>query len=472
MSPPLAFLSSQLQNLSSWPNRFQSHARASLRLIGRRQGEASGCHTEEKDKEKEEKVSLPYDYAMLLAIAQENLHFERQLSAPSVDVCKASINSASASTSFSRAVTEDTPKMARRRSGNCFSSFSSSLSPRPWPSEVLELLCDPQRRSNTCPPDFDEASIAAFPVQLRLQCGSKQIPHPRKAEYGGEDSFFICPQSQVVGVADGVGEWEWRFGLNPRAFADELMRGACRAASEAASVAASEDSGSRALSILEAGYEATRSFGSATALVAAMVDQTLNVACLGDAGLCVLRWEPGFKEAGLLDANSVRIVHRTAAQQHSFNCPYQLCRLPGPEDFERLRQEGLGKLVRTLKGSARSLAKQDQPSSAFLYSFDLQLGDLVLLGTDGVFDNLYDEELCSLASFVMNGRHDPQLIAAAVARAAFHRSQDSSARTPFGQSAKEAGIYHVGGKSDDITVIAAWVTCTDLSNTDRLNTGG
>ena len=26
-----------------------------------------------------------------------------------------------------------------------------------------------------------------------------------------------------IGVADGVGEWQWRFGLDPRAFADELM---------------------------------------------------------------------------------------------------------------------------------------------------------------------------------------------------------------------------------------------------------
>ena len=28
----------------------------------------------------------------------------------------------------------------------------------------------------------------------------------------------------MAGVADGVGEWQWRFGLDPRAFADELMQ--------------------------------------------------------------------------------------------------------------------------------------------------------------------------------------------------------------------------------------------------------
>ena len=42
----------------------------------------------------------------------------------------------------------------------------------------------------------------------------------------GYDSSCAQPISTLaLGVADGVGEWQWRFGLDPRAFADELMFG-------------------------------------------------------------------------------------------------------------------------------------------------------------------------------------------------------------------------------------------------------
>lgn len=50
-------------------------------------------------------------------------------------------------------------------------------------------------------------------------------------------------------------------------------------------------------------------------------------------------------------------------------------------------------------------------------------------------------------------------IAEAVAKAAFIRSQDKAVQTPFSENATLA--FHesiTGGKSDDITVIAAWVT--------------
>ncbi|CAE8671084.1 unnamed protein product, partial [Polarella glacialis] len=152
-------------------------------------------------------------------------------------------------------------------------------------------------------------------------------------------------------------------------------------------------------------------------------------------------------------------------QQHSFNCPYQLSRLPAQEDFERLRSQGLNALVRAVQATGSS--KQDLPLHADTYHFEIQEGDLLLLGTDGVFDNLHDHEVCQLAGVAMTpeaggsrqGRlaPDPSKLAAAIAKAAAYRSQDQGARTPFGENAKEAGLYHVGGKMDDISVVAAWV---------------
>ncbi|CAJ1337655.1 unnamed protein product, partial [Effrenium voratum] len=97
----------------------------------------------------------------------------------------------------------------------------------------------------------------------------------------------------------------------------------------------------------------------------------------------------------------------------------------------------------------------------------VQEGDVVLLGTDGFFDNLHDAEVCELAhlsleaTFRSNEKSawqiDPTRLAQAYAEAARVRSEDTAARTPFGDLARQAGLQHMGGKMDDISVVVAVV---------------
>jgi len=340
-----------------------------------------------------------------------------------------------------------------------------------WPAAVLELL-----RSVPRDAAGREAIGSVHPATqgLRLCCGSSQIPHPRKADSGGEDSLFVCPLGSAAGVADGVGEWEWRFRLNPRAFADELMLGASAAAQGThhdTSLSAKE----RVATVLAEGYASTTAFGSSTAIIMAFdaLGAELGVANIGDSGLRHIRWTPSTPT----DVGGTRIANRTVEQQHEFNCPYQLSRLPQPKDFPRLLAEGKAKLVRAMEKAPAT--RQDMPGDADLYSLSVQEGDLLLLGSDGVFDNLHDHEVCYLADLAVSPLEarraqgatasagepprersrftDPTDIAKAIAQAARCRSLDGSARTPFGQNAREAGLYHVGGKVDDVSVIAAWI---------------
>jgi len=329
----------------------------------------------------------------------------------------------------------------------------------PWPSAIMELLGSAPREAL----GREAYRVPPATEGLRLACGTSQIPHPRKAASGGEDSLFVCAHGSAAGVADGVGEWEWRFGLNPRAFADELMIGASVAAQctlHDASLSAKD----RVDALLSQGYATTRSFGSSTAIVAAMdaAGSKLGVANIGDSGLRHVRWQP----SSYTDVGGTRIVNRTVDQQHEFNCPFQLSRLPRREDFRRLRDEGKGKLVRAVEKNPN--ARQDMPCDADFYTMDVQEGDLILLGSDGVFDNLHDHEVCHLldmATSPLDAQRtsggvaftDPTNLAQAVAQAARCRSLDTSAKTPFSQNAAEAGLYHVGGKVDDVTVVAAWV---------------
>eukprot|EP00930_Biecheleria_cincta_P041705 TRINITY_DN2862_c0_g2_i1.p1 TRINITY_DN2862_c0_g2~~TRINITY_DN2862_c0_g2_i1.p1 ORF type:complete len:582 (+),score=75.98 TRINITY_DN2862_c0_g2_i1:128-1873(+) len=327
----------------------------------------------------------------------------------------------------------------------------------PWPQDVLQLLERPVRsRSKQRPGAELNTTEGREPnsgdVQkvdsLRFSSGGFGLPHPEKASSTGADSYFLGSDCFSLGIADGVGEWEWRFGINARAFADELMAG-CQAALK-------NTSGQSPLDALEQGFRGTKSFGSSTALVASLNGRSghLGVANIGDSALLLLRHQEVHSTVGL------RCAGRTREQQHAFNCPFQLSLLPTPADFPELVRQGKEKLVRAIQ--RRPNAKVDQPQDADLYSFEVQEGDLVVLGTDGVFDNIYLHEICQLAGSTRGplepgGPSDPAKLAQAICKAAFHRSTDRSARSPFGDHAKQAGLYHMGGKMDDITCVCAWV---------------
>jgi protein phosphatase PTC7 len=92
--------------------------------------------------------------------------------------------------------------------------------------------------------------------------------------------------------------------------------------------------------------------GASTALVVSLRGATLEWACVGDSAFAVLR--------------GGRVVHRSAPQQHSFNCPYQL-----------------------------SAAGGDRLADADVGEVPVADGDVVVVGTDGLFDNVFDVEAWS-----------------------------------------------------------------------------
>ena len=109
---------------------------------------------------------------------------------------------------------------------------------------------------------------------------------------------------------------------------------------------------------IAAAHARVRLPGSCTALVA-VFDQataTLHGANLGDSGLAVFR-------AGAP-------LFRTAPQQHFFDCPYQLASVP-----------------------AGAAAETDTADDAAEFAVGLEAGDVVVAGTDGLWDNAWVEEV-------------------------------------------------------------------------------
>lgn len=102
---------------------------------------------------------------------------------------------------------------------------------------------------------------------------------------------------------------------------------------------------SRALAVLKAGFsralKAADCFGSSTTIVAGLdaTGESLGVANLGDSSCIVLRRSPHI-------FRHMTIAKRTKEQQHFFNCPYQLSKVPGKKDIPFLESRGLYALTR------------------------------------------------------------------------------------------------------------------------------
>eukprot|EP00930_Biecheleria_cincta_P083894 TRINITY_DN7339_c0_g1_i1.p1 TRINITY_DN7339_c0_g1~~TRINITY_DN7339_c0_g1_i1.p1 ORF type:complete len:465 (-),score=92.43 TRINITY_DN7339_c0_g1_i1:202-1596(-) len=445
-----------LAGLAAQPGKFQNHARAALRFRCRRRRwlPAEACEVVGPD------LQLP--------------NFPRSIS--DCGIASATCTAAGIDSQSTRSCEvlgeeeEEEEEATRLKTANSepHMFLDSEGSHKLFTSQtecMLEVDATVRNNVDRCPATSD----------LRLVAGSHMIPHPEKASGRGADSCFIAPEGTALGVADGVGEWEWRFKCNPRAFADELMQGSQELTSQLAQDE-SADPSEVAQNALRHAFNRATSIGSSTALVASLSSKQglLGVANVGDSSLLHLRRH---RKSSL---PSVDCVARTREQQHSFNCPYQLCCLPTEADFPRLIEEGKHTLVRAVKKSVGR--KQDQPEDAETYTFQLQEGDLLVLGTDGLFDNLHDHEICQLVSrtiapFEVEQSFDIErgeltsgnggktstsaaFLAETLAQAALQRSCSQEGKTPFSLHAQQAGLYHVGGKMDDITCVCAWVVST------------
>jgi protein phosphatase PTC7 len=194
----------------------------------------------------------------------------------------------------------------------------------------------------------------------------------------GQDAFFVSrlgdsPNRVAVGLADGVGGW-MDSGVDPadfsHAFCDYM-------ASAAYNYKGGGDMTARQL--MQKGYDAvchdpTIKAGGSTAVVALFDERgTLEVANLGDSGFIVLR---------------LNGVHASSEPQtHAFNTPYQLSIVPR------------SMLLRAAAFGGAQL--MDQPRDAEVTRHSLRHGDVVIFASDGLWDNVFDQDILRIVSRTM-----------------------------------------------------------------------
>ncbi|XP_047177347.1 probable protein phosphatase 2C 55 [Vigna umbellata] len=93
-----------------------------------------------------------------------------------------------------------------------------------------------------------------------------------------------------------------------------------------------------------------------------------------------------------------------------------------------------------------------------VFTIPVAPGDVIVAGTDGLFDNLYNNEITAVVVHAMRAGLGPQVTAQKIAALARQRALDKDRQTPFSTAAQDAGFRYYGGKLDDTTVVVSYVT--------------
>lgn len=123
--------------------------------------------------------------------------------------------------------------------------------------------------------------------------------------------------------------------------------------------------------------------------------------------------------------NNVSIIYQSEEQQHSFNFPFQIG------------------------------THGDDPNKADNTSHIINNNDIIILGTDGLFDNLYGEDIRNIVEQYLKNNKDIDCnnLSKILCEEAFKKGDLKDYLSPFAKRAREAGYNYNGGKSDDITVV-------------------
>lgn len=282
-------------------------------------------------------------------------------------------------------------------------------------------LHDPARRI-TQPLNVETSGIA-LPHPEKVAAGAKGV-NRKGAGHGGEDSYFYAGNRNgiyALGVADGVYEWRTS-GIDAGAYSRALME-YCRQAVELGTTDVLRVLQFAAKHIRRAGTQ-----GSSTVCLA-LVDTLqgrLAAANVGDSGFMLLGRGPGVGRGQGSGRGQLIARYRSPAQEHSFGHPYQLGHHAGA----------------------------DAPEDAMLTTMPVYPGDVLVMGSDGLFDNLADEEIVELVNAAVVQGQPAAAIAQALAFAAFGASVDRRRTTPYSLAASAAfDMVYDGGKADDITAV-------------------
>ena len=341
------------------------------------------------------------------------------------------------------------------------------------------------------------ASLHGCGLQSAIRSDGRIVKTRLQSQNVGQDAYFL--KNDAMGVADGVGGWAAQPHADPSLFSRLLMHflyAELQQLDETLCQSLDDPQGTddvlsewfmcNPVDMLQRAWErcvrASKRegiLGSSTALTAILRGDELRIANMGDCVLFLIR--------------NGKLIFRSAEQQHSFNYPLQLGMMDATVESVMLSRALCMHRSGRIPAGAHDMDLPDvnDSMSDYIHMYDrvpshddvpydtpqhdagrwevkVLPDDLVLVASDGLFDNLFDDEIMDTVHDVFSHfassdleamqMYAPTLISERLCRLARSVMDDPRVMcSPFQQHANEEGMYYVGGKSDDVTVLAGLI---------------
>jgi len=243
------------------------------------------------------------------------------------------------------------------------SNRTRGLSPSPLP--YAQVRPSPQVRG-----EKDAAFADVRGKQLRFRAASAGKQHPQKEYQKYTYADAVCCSSKWLAVCDGVSGGQ-KMGFSPEVLPQELLQqyGKVMDALPSCSVPATND-GRWLMSALEVAFKSTLSIGATTALFTSLQDSNkLALAIVGDCGMMLLRQNANSKLTKEYRSTPVMVRQKQ---------PGQVVRLP---------DHATGEIRELIEGFRTEMVP-------------CRRDDILVLGSDGLFDNLSDEDIACIVQEV------------------------------------------------------------------------
>mmetsp|Transcript_60081 Transcript_60081/g.93370 ORF Transcript_60081/g.93370 Transcript_60081/m.93370 type:complete len:440 (+) Transcript_60081:50-1369(+) len=278
-----------------------------------------------------------------------------------------------------------------------------------------------------------------------------QKTHPKKAsqakKLGRKDADATLVSPMLVGIADGVSQIE-EFGIDASELPNELLNAVEQQAIEQLLPGQETEEYLGPISMMRDAYEATESLGSTTILTATMDNSTrihgklhpmIAVCSIGDCEILVLRRGLNGRLAPAFHTEMQRIDGHAQS-------PLQLARVDDSVD-PNFDPDTMIEVIE--KGSA-------------VHCVSAYEGDIVVLGTDGVFDNLFIDEIVAICDEMLYAPCHPKqgfepLDRALLGQCARRIVLECHAKTQPSELGYRDCPIGIGGKVDDTSCVVGEV---------------
>lgn len=271
-----------------------------------------------------------------------------------------------------------------------------------------------------------------------------QKTHPSRDIQGKRDADVTLATPVLLGICDGVSQIE-DLGLDSSELPRELLQSCENLAASQLMHKSSSDAYQGPISLLKEAYEDTSSLGSTSVLLAVMDNTTqihgkfhpmVGVVTLGDCELVMLRRTNGLQ-------HPLQVILHTEKQRIGGNkqTPLQLARMDSETDPDFEEEAALDAIER----------------GTGLHCMSTNEGDVLIMGSDGIFDNLFLQEVIDICNqFLQPGQTNLFSPASADKLEELARCLVQTAHSKSGGRAYATPVG-VGGKADDTSVVVAEV---------------